>query len=30
VVGISVLLELGFLDGRKRLTGREFHALLTV
>jgi adenine phosphoribosyltransferase len=30
VVGFSVLLELGFLGGRKRLAGRPVHALLTV
>ena len=30
VVGFSVLLELGFLGGRKRMAGRPVHALLTV
>jgi adenine phosphoribosyltransferase len=30
VIGFSVLLELAFLDGRKRLPGRPVHALLTV
>ncbi len=30
VIGFSVLLELGFLGGRERLTGRPVHALLTV
>jgi adenine phosphoribosyltransferase len=30
VVGISVLIELGFLAGRARLTGYGVHALLTV
>jgi adenine phosphoribosyltransferase len=30
VVGLTVLLELGFLGGRKRLAGRPVHALLTV
>jgi adenine phosphoribosyltransferase len=30
VAGFSVLLELAFLEGRKRLAGREVHALLTV
>jgi adenine phosphoribosyltransferase len=30
VAGFSVLLELGFLDGRKRLAPRTVHALLTV
>jgi adenine phosphoribosyltransferase len=30
VVGVSVLLELGFLAGRERLTGRHLQALLTV
>src|SRR5256885_4992120 len=30
VAGFSVLLELAFLQGRERLTGRPVHALLTV
>jgi adenine phosphoribosyltransferase len=30
VAGLCVVLELGFLDGRARLAGREIHALLTV
>ena len=30
VAGFSVLLELAFLEGRKRLAGRPVHALLTV
>jgi adenine phosphoribosyltransferase len=30
VVGLTVVLELGFLAGRERLTGRDVHALLTV
>jgi adenine phosphoribosyltransferase len=30
VSGFSVILELGFLDGRSRLAGRPVHALLTV
>ena len=30
VAGFTVLLELGFLDGRTRLAGRPVHALLTV
>jgi adenine phosphoribosyltransferase len=30
VVGLTVLLELGFLGGRDRLTGRHVHALLSV
>ena len=30
VVGMSVLLELAFLQGRERLAGRDVHALLTV
>ncbi|MFG1608966.1 adenine phosphoribosyltransferase [Actinoplanes sp. NPDC049265] len=30
VSGFTVLMELGFLDGRKRLAPREVHALLTV
>jgi adenine phosphoribosyltransferase len=30
VVGFSVLLELGFLSGRERLSGRPVHALLRV
>jgi adenine phosphoribosyltransferase len=30
VVGFTVLLELGFLDGRRRLVGHPLHALLTV
>lgn len=30
VVGLSVLLELAFLEGRARLVGRPVHALLTV
>lgn len=30
VVGLTVLLELGFLHGRQRLAGRDVHALLTV
>jgi len=30
VVGFAVLLELAFLEGRKRLAGRPVHALLTV
>jgi adenine phosphoribosyltransferase len=30
VAGICVLLELGFLDGRRRLVGRDVRALLTV
>jgi adenine phosphoribosyltransferase len=30
VAGFTVLLELGFLEGRKRLAGRPVHALLTV
>lgn len=30
VVGVSVLLALGFLDGRSRLPGRQVDALLTV
>jgi adenine phosphoribosyltransferase len=30
VVGVSVLMELGFLSGRDRLPGREVRALLTV
>ena len=30
VVGVSVLLELGFLAGRERLAGRRLEALLTV
>jgi adenine phosphoribosyltransferase len=30
VAGFSVLVELGFLDGRKRLAPRTVHALLTV
>jgi adenine phosphoribosyltransferase len=30
VAGFTVLLELGFLEGRKRLAPREVHALLTV
>ncbi|HYN94414.1 MAG TPA: adenine phosphoribosyltransferase [Pilimelia sp.] len=30
VAGFTVLLELGFLGGRRRLPGREVHALLTV
>ncbi|HEY0697558.1 MAG TPA: adenine phosphoribosyltransferase, partial [Micromonospora sp.] len=30
VAGFTVLLELGFLEGRKRLEGRPVHALLTV
>jgi adenine phosphoribosyltransferase len=30
VVGVSVLLELGFLGGRERLAGRPVHAVLTV
>jgi adenine phosphoribosyltransferase len=30
VAGFTVLLELGFLDGRKRLAERTVHALLTV
>ena len=30
VAGFTVLLELGFLDGRRRLAGRPLHALLTV
>jgi adenine phosphoribosyltransferase len=29
VVGVSVLLELGFLEGRKRLGGLDVHALVT-
>ncbi len=29
VVGVSVLLELGFLHGRHRLSGHDVHALLT-
>jgi adenine phosphoribosyltransferase len=30
VAGITVLLEIGALDGRQRLAGRKLHALLTV
>jgi len=30
VAGFTVLMELGFLEGRKRLAPREVHALLTV
>ncbi|GIH06312.1 adenine phosphoribosyltransferase [Rhizocola hellebori] len=30
VAGLVVLMELGFLDGRSRLPGREVHALMTV
>jgi adenine phosphoribosyltransferase len=30
VAGFTVLLELAFLEGRKRLAPREVHALLTV
>jgi adenine phosphoribosyltransferase len=30
VAGLCVLLELGFLNGRSRLAGREVQALLTV
>jgi adenine phosphoribosyltransferase len=30
VAGITVLLEIGALDGRRRLSGRKVHALLTV
>ena len=30
VSGVSVLMELGFLDGRERLAGTDVHALLTV
>ncbi|MET0233210.1 MAG: adenine phosphoribosyltransferase [Kibdelosporangium sp.] len=30
VAGITVLLEIGALNGRQRLPGRELHALLTV
>jgi adenine phosphoribosyltransferase len=30
VAGFTVLLELGFLEGRKRLAGRPVHALLTL
>jgi len=30
VAGFTVLMELGFLDGRARLAGRPMHALLTV
>jgi adenine phosphoribosyltransferase len=30
VVGISVLMELGFLNGRDRLSGLDLHALVTV
>jgi adenine phosphoribosyltransferase len=30
VIGFTVLLELAFLGGRKRLAGRPVHALLTV
>jgi adenine phosphoribosyltransferase len=30
VMGFTVLLELAFLQGRQRLSGREVHALLTV
>ncbi|GAB3188616.1 adenine phosphoribosyltransferase [Micromonospora palomenae] len=30
VAGFTVLLELGFLEGRKKLAGRPVHALLTV
>jgi adenine phosphoribosyltransferase len=30
VAGITVLLEIGALDGRKRLVGRKVEALLTV
>ncbi|WP_189078864.1 adenine phosphoribosyltransferase [Mangrovihabitans endophyticus] len=30
VAGFSVLLELGFLEGRKRVAPREVHAVLTV
>jgi adenine phosphoribosyltransferase len=30
VVGVSVLMELGFLNGRDRLSGLDLHALVTV
>src|SRR4029078_12697222 len=30
VAGLTVLMELSFLDGRKRLAGRDLHALLVV
>ncbi len=30
VAGLCVVLELGFLDGRTRLAGRDVHALLTI
>jgi adenine phosphoribosyltransferase len=30
VAGITVLMEIGALDGRQRLVGRKIHALLTV
>ena len=30
VTGCTVLMELGFLEGRRRLAPREVHALLTV
>jgi adenine phosphoribosyltransferase len=28
IVGTSFLIELGFLDGRKKLAGREIHSLV--
>jgi hypothetical protein len=28
-VGVSVLIELGFLHGREKLTGYEVHSLIT-
>ena len=30
VAGIALLIEIGFLDGRSRLPGRDIHALVTV
>jgi adenine phosphoribosyltransferase len=30
VVGLTVLMELGFLNGRARLTDVEIHSLITV
>ncbi|MGH7252519.1 MAG: adenine phosphoribosyltransferase, partial [Nitrospiraceae bacterium] len=29
VVGLAFVIELGFLEGRRKLEGRELHSLLT-